>query len=356
MLFYYSVWFIISFFSIFFTQKTENRVIFFLFLLFLFLMTGARYEISGDWNNYIIIYQVFHGADFSTALLISDPGYAILNYIGQKLEFKDTFFVYMCCSFLFYSFFYFFSKRVKNYWIPLLIAFPYLILVVSMGYVRQSVAISFVLLAVLYGLERKIWKLMLFSILAMLFHKSAIIVFMLFPFFMIPQVFINNFIFIIYTFFSFLIMSILVYVSSVSGENIYTNQSGEISSAGAVFRIIVHFLPLFFYIFYRLKIKKIFKDNYRIFDYLALLIIFTLMLAIPFSTLADRFNLYLIMFDIFILSFLYSELKVFNRTFMVVSIVFFNTFMLVIWLNFGAWSQAWLPYQNYLFNYLMESV
>lgn len=163
MLFYYSVWFIISFFSIFFTSKRENRVIFFLFLLFLFLMTGARYEISGYWYNYITIYHFFHGVDFSTALLISDPGYAILNYIGQKLEFKDTFFVYMCCSFLFYSFFYFFSKRVKNYWLPLLIAFPYLILVVSMGYVRQSVAISFVLLAVLYGLEKKFGNLYFFQ-------------------------------------------------------------------------------------------------------------------------------------------------------------------------------------------------
>ncbi|KAF1021677.1 MAG: hypothetical protein GAK29_03356 [Acinetobacter bereziniae] len=151
-------------------------------------------------------------------------------------------------------------------------------------------------------------------------------------------------------------MSVLVYFSSVSGENVYTNQSGEISSAGAIFRIIVHFLPLFFYVFYRVKIKKIFKDNYRLFDYLALLIIFTLMLAIPFSTLADRFNLYLIMFDIFILSYLYSELKAFNRNFMVVSVVFFNTLMLVIWLNFGAWSAAWLPYQNYLINYLMESI
>ena len=237
MLFYYSVWFAISFFSIFFTPKKENRVLFFLFLLFLFLMTGARYKISGDWNNYIVMYQFFHGIDFSTALLISDPGYAVLNYIGQRLEFKDTLFVYMCCSFLFYSFFYIISKKVKNYWIPLLIAFPYLILVVSMGYVRQSVAISFVLLAVLYGLERKIWKLVLFSILAMLFHKSAIIVFMLFPFFMIPQVFANKTIFIIYTFFSFLTMSVLVYLSSASGENIYTNQSGEVSSAGAVFRI-----------------------------------------------------------------------------------------------------------------------
>lgn len=357
MLFYYSIWFLISFFSFFSFKKPEVRLLFLGILIFLCTMTGLRFEIGGDWENYLNIYGWFRGLSFVESLSVTDPGYGVLNYFSLLLGFSDTILINFICALIFYTCFYFICKNMENYWLPLLVSFPYLILVVSMGYTRQSVAIALVILAFKCALESKFLKLVIFSALAMSFHKSAIIIFMLYPFFLMPsRTFDRQWMFYSYTFFSFLAMSALVYISSISGENVYTNQSGDISSAGAIFRIIVHFLPLTFYVFYHAKVKKILKYNFRVFDYLALLILYTLILAIPFSTLADRFNLYLIMFDIFVFSFLYSCLNYFNRSVMVGSIIFFNTLMLVIWLNFGAWSQAWLPYQNYLLNYLMESV
>lgn len=357
MLFYYSIWFVISFFSFFSSKKPEIRVFFLCLLIFLCLMTGLRFEIGGDWENYLNVYDWFRGLTFIESLSVTDPGYGILNYFSLELGFSDTFLINFICALIFYTCFYFVCKDMENYWLPLLISFPYLILVVSMGYTRQSVAIALVILAFKCALEGKFWKLAIFSFLAMSFHKSAIIIFMLYPFFLMPsRTFERQWVFCFYTLVSFLLMSTLVYISSITGENVYTNQSGDMSSTGAIFRIIVHFLPLLFYFLYYSKIKKILKFNLRVFDYLALLILYTLILAIPFSTLADRFNLYLIIFDIFVFALLSNNLNYFNRSIMIGSIIFFNTLMLVIWLNFGAWSQAWLPYQNYLFNYLMESV
>ena len=356
MLFYYSVWLLICLFTIFFKKSNENRFIFLIVIVFLFLMTGMRYEIGGDWKNYLAIYEYFNYLGFWDSLLVIDPGYGFFNYISKNLGFKEIILVNILCSLCFYLCFYFFSKRFKNYWISLLVAFPYLILVVSMGYTRQSVAIGFFLMAVIFGLERELIKYFIFSILAFLFHKSAIIVLMFAPFFIFPNLFRNGLFFSFYTLSSFFMMSLMVYFSSIAGDNIYTEKSGEVSSAGAIFRIIVHFLPITFFLFYRSKIKKIFINNYHFFDYLALLILFTLMLAIPFSTLADRFNLYLVVFDILIFSYLYSNINYFSRQFMVGTIIIFNTLMLVVWLNFGVWSHAWLPYQNYLFNYLLESI
>jgi len=357
MFFYYSIWAVISFFSFFSFKKAEAKLFFLFFLFLLFLMTGLRFKVGADWSNYLELYSFFKYSNFTESLTITDPSYGILNYISQKIGLSDTILVNSGCALVFYICFYFLCKKMENYWLPLLVSFPYLILVVSMGFTRQSVAIALVILAFKCALENKYGKLIILSLLAISFHKSAIIVFMLYPFFLIPgEIFNKKWIFYFYIIFSFGIMSALVYISSISGENLYTNQSGEISSAGAIFRIITHFLPLFFYILYYSKIKNVLKGNFRVFDYLAFLILYTLILAVPFSTLADRFNLYLIIFDIFIFSFLCTRLNYFNRSVMIGSIIFFNTLMLVIWLNFGAWSQAWLPYQNYLFNYLMESV
>ena len=357
MLFYYFIWFFISFFSFFSFKKPEIRFLFFVLLFFLFLMTGLRFEVGGDWDNYLKIYTLFRGEGFFESLNITDPGYAILNYLSQQLGLVDTILVNFSCALIFYLCFYFICKKMDNYWLLLLISFPYLILVVSMGYTRQSVAIALVILAFKCALEKKHWKMLVLSLLAIFFHKSAIIIFMLYPFFLLPsKIFYNKWIFYSYAFFSFLMMSVLVYISSTSGENIYTSQSGDVSSAGALFRIVVHFLPLTFYVIYYSKIKIVLKENLRVFDYLALLIIFTLAMAIPFSTLADRFNLYLIIFDIFIFSILAINLNNFNRSVMIVSIIFFNTLMLIIWLNFGAWSHAWLPYQNYITNYLLSVI
>lgn len=357
MLFYYCIWFVISFFSFFSFNKTEVRFLFLGLLFSLFLMTGFRFEVGGDWYNYLTLYDLFKGLSFTESLLITDPSYGFLNYISQQLDVADTILVNFFCALIFYGCFYFVCKGMPNYWLLLLVSFPYLILVVSMGYTRQSVAIALVILAFKCGLNNKHWKLFLLSLLAVSFHKTAVIIFMLYPFFIfLSDFFRNKYIFYLYSFFSFLFMSVIIYVSSVLGENIYTNQSSEMSSAGAIFRISVHFLPLFFYIIYRFKIKQIFENKIYIFDYLALLIIYSFALAIPFSTLSDRFNLYLIIFDIFIFTSLASIFNHFNRLIMIGSIIFFNSLMLIIWMSFGTWSHAWLPYQNYIFNFLLSVV
>lgn len=356
MFIYYFLWFFISIFSFLNIRTVEMKIVYIYILILLMIVTGFRYEVGGDWINYIAIYDLFKGVSFTESLKITDPGYALFNYIGQYFGIKDTILVNLFCSLIFYFCFYLLAKNTENYWLPLLISFPYLILVVSMGYTRQSVAIALILVALKYALEKKLKLFFIFSFAAVLFHKTAIIVFMFLPFFISYKIFYNQIIFLLYALFSFLLVSLVVYISSLTGDNIYTDQSSEMTSAGALFRIFVHFLTLIFYLFYRKKIILQYPKYYRLFDYMALLVVYVFVLAIPFSTLADRFNLYLIAFDIFVFSILYSMLKGFNKYFMLGSIIFFNTIMLIVWLNFGSWSHAWLPYQNYISNYIVGAI
>lgn len=356
MFIYYFIWFFISIFSFLNIRTAQIKVVYIVFLILLTIMTGFRYKVGGDWGNYIAIYDLFKGVSFSESLKLTDPGYALFNYIGQYFEFEDTILVNLFCSLIFYFCFYLLAKNTENYWLSLLISFPYLILVVSMGYTRQSVAIALILVALKYALESRLKLFFIFLFFAILFHKTAIIALMFLPFFISYKIFYNQFFFLLYSLFSFLFVSLVVYISSLTGDNIYTDQSSEMTSAGALFRISVHFLTLIFYLFYRKKIIIKYPNYYRLFDYMGLLVLYVFILAIPFSTLADRFNLYLITFDMFVFSVLYSMLKGFNKYFMLGSIIFFNTIMLIIWLSFGSWSHAWLPYQNYISNYIFGAI
>lgn len=349
MVFYFSIWFLIAFVSFFFRRNREFKVFFYIFLIFLMFFLGLRYEIGADWFNYIYMYEYINGLTLYESILFTDPGYGFLNYISHFFNLKDTILINFVCSFLFLLPFFFYPRKIYNYWIPLLVSFPYLILVVSMGYTRQSVAISFFIIAIIFALENKFLQLFLFSFLAFLFHKSSIIILIFYPIILFPRFFANNIVFYTYMFFSFIFMSIVIFISSVTGENIYTSKSSEISSSGAIFRVLAHILPLIFYIIYRPLLRKILLNKLMLFDCLVYLILFTLFLSFGFSTLADRFNLYLIVFDILVFSYLYLLLNKFNRLTMMCFIILFNTLLLFIWLNFGAWSKAWLPYQNYLF-------
>lgn len=356
MILYYSFWIVISFCSFFSLKGTIAKTTFTVIIFLLFLMTGLRYEVGADWLNYLMMYDFFYQTSFSDAIKITDPAYGLINYISQELKLKEIILVNLICAIVFYLSIYNYSKDLKYYWIPLLISYPYLILVVSMGYTRQSVAIALSLISIKYLLNKSFYLFLLFFVLAFVFHKSAIIILIFFPLFTFVRFFKNYYLLFSYALVSFVLISVLVYLSSLSGSNLYTDTSAGITSSGALFRIFAHSLAIFYYILYRKKLKETFNQFIQLYDYMALLVVYVFILAIFFSTLADRFNLYLIVFDILIFTSVCSILNSFNKYLMLGFIIIFNTIMITIWLNFGAWSHAWIPYQNYLINFLIGAV
>ena len=62
-------------------------------------------------------------------------------------------------------------------WLGLLVAIPYLVIVVGMGYSRQAIALGFVLMAFIKWPEKNFMKFAFFIFIASTFHKSAIVLF-----------------------------------------------------------------------------------------------------------------------------------------------------------------------------------
>lgn len=353
MIIYWIFWFIICIgtYTTISKKNVFHEISYYGIIIFLFLFIGFRYKVGGDWNNYLVMYDIFYNIDYKNAFFISDIGYSIINYISQYLKFKDTIFVNAICALVLSYYLYLSCNKLEEYWLFLLIYYPYHILVVSLGYTRQSVAVAIITYAFTFLIERKYFYFILNIMIAALFHKTAIIFILFIPLFFINK---KSFLY-LYEIISILSISILLYISYLYGDNMYTNSESEISSSGVFMRVSMHLIPILCYFIY-FKNKKYTHDS-LILNYFLALIILCCILAIPFSTLADRFNLYLVFFDIFILIRIFSNFKSKKRLLLITILVSYFTIYIYTWMFYGTWAEkAWIPYQNYLTNYLFENI
>ena len=120
-------------------------------------------------------------------------------------------------------------------------------------------------------------------------------------------------------------------------------------SKGAFQRLIITIFCSIFYIYNRKKILKINK-NYYFLDYFvafSFLLLF-LLFFLNISTVIDRYNLYLIVIQIFIYSLIIQiNKKFFIQIFLFIYFKYF--FILLVWIYFANNSFAWFPYENILF-------
>jgi hypothetical protein len=163
---------IIGFFSIFtFKRKYDNLIKFILFFG-LFIFIGFRYQVGADWSNYLEISKSIGQTDLSTALLLTDPAYGYLNFLGNLLNLNIWFSNSICALILLLGLFKLILVYGKLYF-PLFISFSYIIVIVGMGVTRQAAALGFVFLAFVYIKENNTRNMLLSLFAAVLFHKAA---------------------------------------------------------------------------------------------------------------------------------------------------------------------------------------
>ena len=79
-------------------------------------------------------------------------------------------------SFIFLVGLFYLSSYYKNPYFIILLIYPLLVIILSMGFVRQSLALGFVLIALRFYLDDRIKLSILFSTISIFFHSSFIIV------------------------------------------------------------------------------------------------------------------------------------------------------------------------------------
>ena len=354
MFFYITIYFILSFILIInnfikFDKNTKNFFYYLLILFFIFLI-GLRDNVGGDWGRYKQYFDdlpKYYFIDRGFFIQSShDYGYQFTISLFKLLN-LDFYLLTLCIAILFMTAISNIAQKNKERLLTILIAFPFIILIVGMGYLRQGTALAFVILALDQLVKKNNFKYFLLMMFAISFHKSSVL-------FLGFYIFVNK-----TSLRAYLIFGLILLLSmSVIFEDIkrlysyYVGIHKHLDSRGTLLRYLISFFPAIIFLFY----NKTLSDNNRERDiYLLKSIIIISMLPMVFisSTFTDRILVYFVTIQLLVYPRMYRISKNFKNPILsnqliTGSIIILFFLYLYTWFSYSYFSKSWIPYSFYI--------
>jgi hypothetical protein len=309
------------------------------------VVIGLRYQVGGDWYNYLRQFSFMQYMTLSQFLEYGiDPGYGLLNSFAAKLDW-GVIGVNFISAALFSFGLLTFCRQQPRPWLALLVAIPYLVIVVGMGYTRQGIAIGLAMLGLVALARKSNIGFVFWIILAATFHKSAVV---LLPIAILATTE-KKIWTAVWVTVAFVATYILLLQDSV--DRLITNYvDSELQSQGAIFRIAMNALPAIVFLALRDSFELEPVER-RLWTWLCLFALGSVVLLIvsPSSTAVDRMALYFIPVQLFVLSRLPDALarKKISGSAAVFGIIVYSASVQFVWLNFATHAYAWVPYKFY---------
>ena len=304
------------------------------------LIVGLRWQIGPDWESYSDIYKSVARISFDNVIQGHDPAFFLVAWLLSSNG--EPFWVLnFVMAAIFITGLTAFARSLPNPWLAITIAVPYLIIVVGMNLIRQAAAMGFVFLAFRYVGSKPLWKSIAWSLVATLFHASAIIATLL--------------IIISYTkdrvaaFLLVLISAYPVYyvLFSTIDEYLQRYSHQRIDSGGVYFRLIINAVPAVIFLIWR-KSGIAPPGEYALWRNLSLLslCVLPLPLFIHSTTSIDRASMYAIPLQLLVLSaFPYMNRESGDRFGKTGALVLYSALTLVAYFSFGTHAHYFAPYQ-----------
>lgn len=350
---YYFVFGIISLAYIFsLAYRLERRVFQFIYsflFVVLLLFIGLRHEVSRDWSAYLFWFKRVQEEGVEVSLqtfFTSDIGYSMLNLVSSKLG-TGIYGVNLACAFVFLvGLFAFLAKKLANPFFGLLIAYPYLIMVVANGYTRQAAALGLVFLVYTAILENRPGKAVSLLFIAFTFHKTALFSAWLF--------FLNRDFTkkrgIITVAFAFLTLAIFAEeLQVVFTRFLKLYVENPMTSEGSTLRAMTVLIPALIIIVFSKRLKRSYADH-RFWLLASFGVVVLSCFAFIKLTLADRLLLYLYPVQIVGLERAFTvDNSTHWKAFVAVGTLVFSLSFMSTWLLTAVHRDAWVPYKNVLF-------
>lgn len=317
----------------------------------LVMIIGLRFEVGGDWYNYLRHLENPFQEPLFEAMLSSDPAYKLLSWLAVQTG-SGIILVNFVAALIFSWGLIVFCRTQPRPWLALSVAVPYLVIVVAMGYTRQGISIGLVMLAFVALSEKKMTRYFAFMAIALLFHKSAIVMFPLVALASPGKRWIKV---ILAAIFGILLYWVLVRDSQDALINSYIGAG--YNSSGALVRLAMNAVPAALFLLFRKRFQLQKHDNsfWTVMALTAFLLIAAFPIS-PSSTALDRLALYWIPLQLFVFTRLPD---VFGKhgssnTVWVFLILLFYAAVLAVWLLFATNAYGWIPYKFFPWEWLWD--
>lgn len=315
--------------------------------LFLLAIIGLRFQVGGDWFNYLSIYRGIAGEDLAGAFEVSiqEPAYTLVNWISAQLG-AGMWLVNLLCAIPFVVGMIMLSRQQSNFWLALLVATPFLIIVVGMGYTRQAAALGFLMIAIAKLISSgSVVRFAAWTVAGALFHQTVLV--------FIPLILMtaarNRQLAIMLA-----IVALLVGYFGVLPTALERYGTGylkqELRAAGAGVRVLMNLVPAVVLLLSRGRLYRSAEERavWRTFALLAIAAAVALPL-VPSSSIVDRLSIYLIPLQMFVLArFPYTQVVGQSGAMWRLLVMLYTAAVMFVWLNYAVNAFAWLPYSNYL--------
>lgn len=302
-------------------------------------MIGLRYHVGGDWFPYARLYQQAAVLTFQQQILAGDPGYQFINWFVRQVG-AGLWLVNTLCATIFVWGLVQLCRLQREPWLALLVAVPYCVIVVAMGYTRQATAMG-ILMAGIAALLRGNGGAVRFAayvLAAALFHKTAIVIFPLVALSLPRSRFVNLLIAVSLT------PSLYFFFVADDVDKLVRNYlEAGYSSTGATIRLAQTAIPALIFLIMRnrfdfTRVEDRVWRNFSIASLLMVILLFTT----PSSTAVDRFSLYLLPLQFVVLAHIPVAITgVFVGRLLV---LFYLGLTQFVWLNFARHASMWIPY------------
>ena len=365
MIFYYFIFIFLSLLSFqeIYNPKPLNLFSFIFLTIGFSLFIGLRNEIGCDWEGYKKIFELTNcipnlgnnQCDLNSIsntfdyLRFKEVGFSSLNFIIKKLG-GNYYYVKYISSLFFVIPLLYFCSNLKRPFLAILISYPYLITVIGLASIRQSIAIGFLMVCITELKRNKFYMYYFYNFLGNIFHYSSVI-FIFLPLLIQEKgnhnlnklkkaLIILPFIFI----FLSLFLNNNYLIQQLNG---YLNYPKSLSIKSPLIIWTMITIPsaiiLLNYKYFKSDDVNKFWRNYSI---IGILMFFSIFFN---KIIALRFLLYFLPLKIYAFSNL-SEIKILQKSpkIIYIAITFISFSILTIWLNFSNHSYCYLPYKNLL--------
>ena len=305
---------------------------------------GLRDQVGGDWFAYEPMFHEMSTMDVDEIIGLKDPAYYLLNWAVGQAD-GSIYIVNLICAVIMMSGVYRFCRSLPNPWLALLVAAPYMLIVVGMGYTRQAVALGAAMFGLVYLARDKKIIFVASVLFGALFHSSAVL---LIPIAGLAASKRRG-----WTILWVMIAFVLAYIVLLQSQSddlwknyvTDTDARGNVQhSYGAFERALMNAVAAVSLLAFRKRLFDPLQNNrlWIIFSCLALA-------SLPFvffaSTAVDRIALYLLPLQLFVFSRMPNLAhNATGRAAIVVGVVVYYAAVQFVWLNYAVMKDSWVPY------------